>query len=145
MFPKYNEDLFISFDWISRPSFANPNIISYYVYIRLVCLKAGGYNKCLYTGCFFLTCWLKLNHTFSNGQLLIIPSQSQVLESNSQYRADDNNHFTAKENEKARCIGLPTKAVAIYVGKKADHYYQNNYWSSKLLLFGLNQWIMKAY
>ena len=74
----------------------------------------------------FLTYWLKPNRNFFGGQLLVIPPQSQVLDSNSQHRADDNNHFTAKGSEKTRRIDFLTKAVAICARKKAGHYYQNN-------------------
>ncbi len=47
-----------------------------------------------------------------------MPPQSQVLDSNSQHGADNNNYFTAKRSEKARRMGLPTKAIAICAGKK---------------------------
>ncbi len=72
----------------------------------------------------------------------MILSQSQVLDSNSQYGADDNHHFTMKESEKARLMGLLTIAVAICAGQKADHYYQNNNRSIESLSIGLNQWIV---
>ncbi len=72
----------------------------------------------------------------------MLPPQSQVLENNSQHGADDNNYFTMKGSEKARCIGLPTKAVAIYTGKKADHYCQNNDRGGKSLTVELNQSIV---
>ncbi len=138
MFPEYSEDLFISFGSISCPSFADLNIISYLVCTRLVCLRTGECSKCLRTGCFFLTCWLKPNRTFPDGQLFVIPPQSQVLDSNSQHEADDNNHFTAKRSEKARRMGLPTKAVAICAGKKVGDYGQSNDRGSKSLPVGLN-------
>ncbi len=105
----------------------------------LVCLRASGCSKCLRTDCFLLTCWLKPNHVFPGGQVLIISPQSQVLDSNNQHGADNNNHFTAKESEKARHIGLPTKVIAIYIGKKAGHYYQNNDQDNKSLPVRLNQ------
>ncbi len=131
MFPEYSEDFFIPFDSISRPSFADLNIISYHLCARLVCLRGDEFSKCLCTGYFFLTCWLKLNHAFFVAQLLVIPTQNQVL--------DGNNHFIAKRSEKARRMGLLTKAVAIYARKKAGHSCQNNDRGSKSLLVGLNQ------
>ena len=76
---------------------------------------------------------------FFGSQLFIIPLHNQVLDSNSQHRIDNNNHFTTKKSEKTRLIGLLTKTVAIYAGKKAGYYCQNNDQSGKLLFIGLNQ------
>ena len=55
MFLQYSEDFFIFVGSISYPSFVNPNIISYSMFIRLFYLKTDGY-KVLYTSDFFLTC-----------------------------------------------------------------------------------------
>lgn len=68
---------------------------------------------------FLLTYQLKPNHTFLDGQLCVILSQSQVMDSNNQHGVDDNNYFIVKESKKARrSMDLPTKAVAIYIKKK---------------------------
>ena len=106
---------------------------------QLVCLKAGEYSKCLYTSCFLWTCWLKVNRAFLNRQLFIILFQSQVLDSNSQDRTDNNNHLIAKKSETARRKGLLLKAIAICSRKKAGHYCQNNDRNIELLFVGLNQ------
>ena len=142
MFLEYSKDVFIFFGLIFYPSVANLNIIFYYVCAQFVGLRASRYSKYLWINCFFLTCWLKPNRIFSSGQLFIILPQNQVLDSNSQYRADDNNNFTIKKNKKARCMDFLTKAMAICAGKKASHYCQNNDQGGKLWLIGLNQWIL---
>ncbi len=143
MSPKYSEDLFISFNWISHLSFANSNIISYCIYAWLVYFKAlSRYSKCLYIDCFLLTYWLKPNCAFSSDQIFVILSQSQVFNSNNQYRVNNNNHFTRKKIEKVRNIGFSIKAVVIYTRKKECYYCQNNYWSNKLLSVRLDQYII---
>lgn len=141
MFLEYNKDFFIFVDSISCSSFANPNIILYSALGRLVYLKASGY-KVLHTGGFLLTCQLKLNRVFFSDQPVIISSHCQVFDTNSQYRTHNNNHFIAKQREKASCIYLPTKVVAICISKKASYYCQNNDWDSKLLPVRLDQYIM---
>ena len=139
MFSKYIKDLINFFGSIFHSNFADPNIIFYYVYTQLVCLKRGICSKYLYTSYFFLTYWLKPNCVFPIGQLLVLLPQSQVLDSNSQYRIDNNNHFTVEKREKTRCMGLLTKAVGICIRKKISYYYQNNDHDGKSLLVGLNQ------
>ena len=68
MFSEYNEDFYISVNLITDLNFANSKMISYYLYVLLVylradeCLKMGKYlktdrySKNLFTSCFFLTC-----------------------------------------------------------------------------------------
>lgn len=64
---------------------------------------------------------LKLNCNFSSPQFGVFLSQKQGFNSNNKYCTDNNSYFSAKNWEKARCIGFLTKIVAIYVNKKADH------------------------
>lgn len=92
-----------------------------------------------------LTYELKSNCASFIGQLLIILPQNQVFDSNSQYRTNDNNYFTAKKREKARHISLSTKAIAICAIKNADYYCQNINLGNKLLLIELDQSIVYAY
>ena len=54
-FLEYSKDFSISFNSIFCPSFANSNIISYYIYAWVVCLRANKCSKCLHTNYFFLT------------------------------------------------------------------------------------------
>lgn len=63
--------------------------------------------------------------------------QSQVFDSNSSYKVNDNKYFNAKK--KTRCIDLLTKVIVFYIRKIADYYCQNNKQDNKSLLFKLNQ------
>lgn len=118
MFPEYDEDIFISLNLISYWCLVDLNMISYNIYAQLVYSNAGEYSQSLYTCSFLLTFWLKLNSTLLHTQLLIILLQCQIFDSNSYYKADNNNNFIKRRQKKARYISLTTKAVAIYVKKK---------------------------
>lgn len=47
-----------------------------------------------------------------------------------------------KKREKAKRMGLFIKTVAICIGKKVGHYYQNNDQGRKLLFIVLDEYIM---
>lgn len=64
--------ILLFFSSISHSSFANPNIIFYYICTRFVCLRAGKYSKCLHISCFLLTYRLKPNRAFFDSQQLVI-------------------------------------------------------------------------